>query len=246
MNQAMDAARLADRWFDRRAIVNLAGKYVTSLLLKQEGQLFDRFWTGREDACLSFNEGSYVGSEAVRGYYAAQAENTRRISAFLRDMFPEQLGSLSEEELYGAGQFQGLPITTPVVEIAGDGETAKGLWHIQGSDNTVGIYGPLSWWKLGFLAIDFRKENGQWRLWHVLHAEDVTAPMGENWLRPKERSPQPEYAALAACELPEYTLRRENYRPYSVQRPFTPPPALPEPYEHFAETFSYGVEEVSL
>lgn len=243
MRETCNTAALADRWHDRRAVMNLAGKYVMSLLLKREGELFDRYWSERGDVCLSFNDGSYVGPEAVRGYYAAQRENTALVSRFLKERFPARLGSLSDEELFGVGQFHGLPITTPVVEVAADGETAKGLWHVHGSDNTMGPWGPLSWWKLGFLAIDFRRENGRWCLWHVLHAEDVTAPMGENWLRPTERKEMPEFAALKALKKPEYSVARENYRPYSPTRPLAPPPEIPEPYAHFEETFSYGVKE---
>lgn len=242
MNTTKDPARLADRWFDRREVVNLAGKYVTSLLLKREGSLFDSFWSDRADVCLRFNDGSYVGAEAVRAYYAAQAENTAAISRFLRALFPEKLGGMDEEQLYGVGQFHGLPITTPVVEIAGDGETARGLWHVHGSDNTVGIYGALSWWKLGFLAIDFRKENGQWRLWHVFHAEDVVAPMGENWLRPAPREEDPAFAALKELKTVPYTIRHENHRPYSPNRPLTAPPEPPEPYECFDDIQGYGEE----
>lgn len=242
MRDIGNSAALADRWHDRRAVMNLAGKYVMSLLLKREGSLFDDFWSAREDVCLRFNDGSYVGAAAVRGYYAAQCENTALVSRFLKERFPAQLGSMSEEELFGVGQFHGLPITTPVVEVAGNGETARGLWHVHGTDNTLGPWGPLSWWKLGFLAIDFRREGGRWRLWHVFHAEDVTAPMGENWLRPAERKELPEYAALKALKKPAYTVTRDNYRPYSPTRPLAPPPEIPEPYESFEQIVGYGEE----
>ena len=43
-----------------------------------------------------------------------------------------------------------------------DGKTAKGIWHIQGSDNGLTPYGPLSYWTLGFLAVDFRLEDGNY------------------------------------------------------------------------------------
>lgn len=232
---------LADRWYDRREIANLAGKFVTSILLRQEGQIFDRFWTGREDACLSFNDGSYQGSKAVRHYFAVKVEQTAAVSQVLKQNFPEELGGLDDEALYGVGQLRGLPITTPVIEIAEDGQTAKGLWHIQGSDNGLTEYGPLSYWTLGFLAIDFRLENGDWKLWHVLHAEDVVSPMGENWLHPKVRQVKPEFARLAELKKPDYNVVCTNYTPYSPDRPFTAPPRPPEPYTTFSETFSYGV-----
>lgn len=241
MSRQFTTDELASRWYDLREIMNLAGKFVTSLLLKQEGTLFDRFWTQGDDACLSFNDGCYVGSAAVRGYYDTIAENTAIISHTLRDLFPQQLGHLSEAELFGVGQLHGLPITTPIIELAEDGQTAKGLWHVHGCDNTLTACGPLSTWSLGFLAIDFRLEQDQWRIWHVLHAEDVAAPMGESWLHPVPRDPKPEFAAVAALKKPPYTVQRQNYIPYAPDRPFTPPPPLPEPYSTFADTFSYGL-----
>ena len=144
MTKQFTPDELADRWYDRREIVNLAGKFVTSILLKQEDSIFDRFWSQGDDACLSFNDGSYQGSAAVREYFAVTAENTGKMSRILRELFPEELSGLSEEELYGVGQLRGLPITAPVIEIAEDGQTAKGIWHIQGSDNGLTPYGPLS------------------------------------------------------------------------------------------------------
>lgn len=232
---------LADRWYDRREIVNLAGKFVTSILLKREGQIFERFWTRGDDACLSFNDGSYCGSQAVRHYFAVMAENTGAMSRIMRDTFPDELGSLSDDQIFGVGQLRALPITTPVIEIAEDGQTAKGIWHIQGSDNGLTVYGPLSYWTLGFLAIDFRLEQGDWKLWHVLHAEDVVAPMGESWLQPKPRVEKAEFSQIAQLKKPAYSVKRQNYIPYAPDRPFTAPPRLPEPYATFADTFSYGI-----
>ena len=232
--------QLADRWYDRREIANLAGKLVTSILLKKEETVFEAFWSAREDVCLSFNDGSYIGAEDVRNYFAVQAENAGKISKFLQDLFPEELGEKSDGELYGVGQMRGLPITTPVIEIASDGQTAKGLWHIQGADSGVTAYGPLSEWTLGFLAIDFILENGDWKIWHVLHAEDVVIPMGESWVSPKEHAADPDYAQIAALKKAPYTVEKENYVPYSPVRSFTGPPRVPQPYDTFADTFSYG------
>ncbi len=234
-------AQLADRWYDKREIQNLAGKYVTSLLLMRYKDIFDDFWAKDEEVCLSFNDGSYVGEMAVRGYYAASAENTSKKSEFIRGLFPEKLGSLSAEEIFGVGQLQALPITTPVVEIAGDGLTAKGIWHVQGSDNGVTQYGPLSYWTLGFICVDFVKQGDDWKLWHVLHAEDIHTPMGENWTQPKQHEVMDGFEALAEISLPKFTVERVNYVGYSPDRPFTVPPRVPEPYETFGDTFSYGV-----
>jgi hypothetical protein len=60
--------------------------------------------------------------------------------------------------------------TTPIIEIAGDGKTAKGTWyspgmglsaHINGTEVSYG--GTFFWEKYG---ADFMKENGEWKIWH--------------------------------------------------------------------------------
>lgn len=241
MKKVFTTEELADRWYDKRDILNLAGKYVTSMLLKKEGEIFNAFWSKSEDVCLCFNNGYYKGQAAVSGYFQAVSRNTEIKSRFLKELFPEQLGKLSDAELFGVGQLQSLPITTPVIEIAEDGQTAKGIWHIQGSDNGISTKGPLSYWSIGFLCIDFIKEDDDWALWHVFFAEDIACPMGESWVSPKEYPEDPKFAALAECMLPPYTGTGTFYVPYTKDRPFTPPPKLPEPYATFAETFSYGV-----
>ena len=52
----------------------------------------------------------------------------------------------------------------------------------------------------------------------------------------------PEFAPMADFRLPEPTFKRKVRQIYTVNREFTPCPRLPEPYETFGETFSYGVE----
>ena len=241
MNRKFTPEELADRWYDRREVINLAGKLVTSILLKREGEVFDRFWSDRDDVCLCFNDGAYVGPEAVRGYFSVMAENNEKRVRFMQTLFPEELAGRSDDELRGIGHMRGLPITTPVVEIAGDGQTAKGLWHIQGADNGVTPFGPLSYWTLGFLGLDFWREKDGWKIWHVLHAEDILCPMGESWTAPKTHESQERYLPLAELKKPPYTVERTFYTPYTPERPFTAPPAPPEPYVSFADTFSYGI-----
>ena len=234
--------QLADRWYDLREVTNLAGKYVTIRLLKREGTIFDDFWSAEEDVCLTDNGGRYIGREAVAGYFAAVAEATRLKSLFLQKRFPEKLGACTEEELYGVGQLLSLPLTTPIVEIAGDGKTAKGIWNVQGSDNDITASGPNSNWSIGYLCIDFIKEADDWKIWHLMYVEDIQCPMGESWVSPKAAPADPDFAELSAIRLPAYSQEGPFFAAYTKDRPFTPPPRLPVPYETFRETFSYGAE----
>ena len=237
VNFTMD--QLADRWYDRRAVTNLAGKYVTALLLKKEAEIFEAFWVNAADSSLTFNDGAYVGGEAIAAYYASVADITAKKSQFLKEMFPEELGDKDDDELYGVGQLKALPITTPVIEIAGDGKTAKGIWNIQGSDNDITPYGALSYWNIGYLCIDFQKVGDDWKIWHLTYAEDIHCPMGETWVAPKTHEMDPAFARIADWKTAPYSTERSAFTAYSPERPFTAPPKPPVPYATFADTFSY-------
>jgi len=147
---------LTQRWEDQRAIKNLMGKYANCLILNRENEIFDMFWAStKEDICLGFNNGWYKGAQTVKGYYTSVGERNALVASLLQKRFPEKLGDMSQEEIYGIGPFKVRPLSCPVIEIASNGETAKGLWFCQGAYNEVGVSGPLAYWTWGYFAIDF-------------------------------------------------------------------------------------------
>lgn len=234
--------QLTERFEDRREIKNLMGKYVTSCLLCRENTLVDELFCSRDDITLGFNNGYYVGREAVKGYFQAVCDATAKKSKCLQKIFPEQLGKLSEEELYGVGPFKAEPLTSPYVQIAEDGQTAKAIWMVEGSITDITEKGPVTNWSWGYYAADFIKENGQMRLWHVLRVEDVHCPNGVNWGMPENNFPElPEFAELKDIQLPAPNHPAAVYETFSADRCSAKTPRIPEPYTTFAETFSYGV-----
>ena len=232
---------LTRRWEDQRAIKNLMGKYANLILLNEEGRVFDRFWS-RQEPTLAFNDGVYRGVEAIGGYYDACRQRNALVAALLQKRFPERLGGLSEEELYGIGPFKVMPMYCPIIEVAADGQTAKGLWYCQGARNEVEACGPRARWTLGWFAVDFRREADGWRIWHMQYVNDVDCTCGQSWGKPAADYPElPEFAPLREFRYPPYSKTitvREYYRP---DRPVTEAPPIPEPYEHFADTFTYAV-----
>ncbi|MBR1780627.1 MAG: nuclear transport factor 2 family protein, partial [Oscillospiraceae bacterium] len=164
---------LVHRWEDQRTIKNLMGKLANLTLLNREGEIFDRFWSRAEDVCLGFNDGYYVGAQAVAGYYRAAAERNLLVAKLLQAKFPEQLGGKSDAEIDGVGPFKVEPLYNPLIEVAGDGKTAKGLWSCQGAHNEVGTAGPVANWTWGYFAADFIREDDGWRIWHLLRVNDV-------------------------------------------------------------------------
>lgn len=243
MTRQFTTEELVGRWEDQRAIKNLMGKYANCIILNREHDIFELFWSkGQKDVCLGFNDGAYKGTEAVKGYYEAVYSRNSLVAHLLQKRFPEQLGDLSEEELYGIGPFKVKPMSCPVIEVAADGETAKGLWYCQGAYNDVEEAGPVAYWTWGYFAVDFVREQDEWKIWHLLYLNDVDCICGQSW--GKEQKPYPpleEFRELGEFRYPEYTEKKVIRELYSPTRPLTKAPDFPVPYTTFAETFSYEV-----
>ena len=236
--------QLVVRWEDQRAIKNLMGKYANCVILNREQDIYGLFWSKGEDVSLMFNDGAYVGAQAVSAYYAACHDRNALVAKLMRDKFPEILGGRSDEEIYGVGPFKVKPMACPVIEVAGDGKTAKGLWYCQGAYNDVETCGPVARWTWGYFAADFVKEDGNWKLWHLQYLNDVDCICGQSWAGEQVPYPDlPEFAPLADFHYPEYTVKKTFRALYSADRPVTLCPEIPGPYDSFAATFSYGVEK---
>lgn len=239
---AMTTEQLVSRWEDRRFLKNLMGKYVVSFLLKRERTMFEDFWSRREDICLGENEGWYLGPKGVHSFFQARDRHNCQVRDLLVKLFPEEAKGKSEEELYGIGILEDRTISNCVLEIAGDGETAKGMWCEFASVTDVTKKGPLSHWVMGYYAADFIREEGSWKLWHVMHLRMVDAPCSKNWSTGENPYPDlPEFETLAKEPPPAPTVAAELARLYHKDRPFMRSPKIPEPYRTFSETFSYGM-----
>ena len=141
--------------------------------------------------------------------------------------------------------------TTPIIEIAGDGKTAKGIWYSPGMGlsadirgDKVGARGTFFWEKYG---ADFAKENGVWKIWHLRMAYDFTPAIDQKWLTyGDERKGGPPGGMAEAGERKDSAAAPPGmgkpdypYPPYSPERPSIIYPPFPEPYYTFSETFSY-------
>ena len=236
---------LVGRFEDRRDVKNLAGKYVMSLLLKKEPTILQDLWSGREDISLGVNGGYYAGRTALEDYYASIDAATRIKGRVVKSVFSEDLEGYSDEQLYGRGPMEIRSLDNAVIEIADDGETAKAFFYVFGLVTDITTRGPISNWVLGSCCFDFIRENDVWKIWHVLYLEDVDTPAGKKWGDPGaiEQFPEmPEFAAMAGVEIVRPNQKAPLRTMYTGSRPFTKLPRVPEPYDTFANTFSYGAD----
>lgn len=233
---------LLSRWEARREIQNIMGKLSQSYLMMEEAQIYERWWSRREDVCLGVNSGWYNGADAVKGYYDALGGKIALASDIIAKTFPEKLAGKTKEELYGVGQIGIKPIDTFIIEIAGDGQTAKGIWSLHGTYADITPSGPVSYWDWGYYCVDFVCEDSAWKIWHMMDLKDINNPTGGDWTEEPLSFPEDaNFAPMKDFVFPQPNVPAVLREEYYVGRPFTETPPLPVPYETFAETFSYGI-----
>jgi hypothetical protein len=90
---------------------------------------------------------------------------------------------------------------SPLIEVANDGQTAKGVWVVAGVESGLTnpevaekappamfepnlVDGKKVWahWIQVRYHLDFLKQDGQWRIWHFRAVEVSRAPFGQNWI----------------------------------------------------------------
>lgn len=168
-------------------------------------------------------------------------------------------------ELFTQGKGQCLPglleihqITTPVVEVAGDNRTAKGLWMSTGAilmlRDPGAEEGRSFTWDTGKYAVDFLNTPAGWKIWH-LHVCDMWRTSFDE--DPVAHAGQAQYGTTQAM-IDDYNARAaagETVTPfgmpvipdgpttfhYSYAADSVAPrePRPPVPYETFSDTFSY-------
>ena len=233
---------LLERLEWRREIRNVMGRISHDYAIKQEAQVYDRYFSRREDVCLGLNNGYYKGAAEVKGYYDALGEEIRLSSSLIAKMFPRELEGKTEDELYGVGMISYLPFESQVIEIADDGQTAKGIWNVRGSTSRLTAAGPVANWIFGWAAVDFVLEDGEWKILNLLLLYNVDHQCGVGFTEPeKVFEPVPEFAPMADFHLPEPNVPMTVMETFRPDRPRTRSPRCPEPYATFADTFSYGI-----
>ncbi|KAF5642022.1 hypothetical protein F52700_3202 [Fusarium sp. NRRL 52700] len=171
--------RLAQRAYDRGEVENVFSKYMHLHNVFQDEQI-KTLWVKRGTPGIHAqytNVGVYTDYDSIMAYHSGR---------------PSPPGKLILHET-----------TTPLIEVAGDGETAKGFWLMAGVESgladpkNVGtmpeflyepedknIDGRRVWthWVWCHYALDFLKQDGQWKIWHFRCLEVTRAPFSENWI----------------------------------------------------------------
>ena len=240
----IDAEKLVTIWEDRRAVQNLMGIFSGHYLLKKEKDIVAELFSGREDISLGINTGYYEGREAVESYYDAIHQKNLLTTKLIMEKYPEEFRNKTPEEAYGCGLLNYKPLDTPVVEIAGDRETARGIWTCRNSYSDLTTGGPVTFYEWGWVAADFVREDAGWKIWHLLILNDVHVQAGLQYYEAdKPYETVPGFEAIGDFRMPEPNVKTTLRAPYAPDRPRTPAPEVPKPYATFHPAHSYGRKE---
>lgn len=253
---------------DRAAIENLMGRYQYLHTANLNLEIVDGLWSHSEEASIEEGAyGVYAGwqFQSVGDFYAEKYGMEHYQPPMPEGMDGPPHGGPSfpaEPPRKTAGKLVVHTLTTPVIEIAADGKTAKGVWISAGHESGVFGEGELShiprvdgsqpdgdgdriladwvWLKFG---VDFVKEDGQWKLLH-LHIYDMfRCPFEENWVSFSKRRAAEETAmdSLHRFGMSGTTPRYPTtfHQRYAVDAEPRLEPRPPEPYTTLSETFRY-------
>ena len=215
---------------NRRVFYLIEGKHREEL-----ADLWVREPEHRATASFGRDYGYYDGWQEIERYYVTEYEKKRR--EILTEFAAENPSIKVCEENLGIGFTCMNPNSTPLVEIAGDGQTAQGVWYSIAQE-TTGRAGGRSEaiWRGEKLAADFIREAEGWKIWHLVIATDYVNPAGTpHEAQPLEYGPgedprEIEFGTPTISKLTHDSRLHwaDNY------------PPEPAPYEHWSEAIGYG------
>jgi hypothetical protein len=227
---------MVQREQDAREIQNLMSRRAHLQSTGRNSGWVEMYAKGQPDDSWYMNGRYMIGLDKIRAAFVP-ADNTRAqrsLDAMIK-LYPDIENKI---ENYGIGEFREHALLSPLIEIAEDGKTAKGFWQSMGPQ--LAFSNGQASGTIGFekYAVDFIKEGGQWRFWHMATFTESYLQLGKTLADqvPAPGTPRPVAPANAAPN------------PYPEWSPWRVPAqvALPVPYRTFSETFSYGPSESQM
>ena len=168
-----EVAALAQRALDVQAVENIMNRHVMYHCYGEHKAEMEEIWVQEYEnqmtASFGQNQGFYVGYGSIWDAYVTGHDDSWLSSAkrYCTNNNIDVSGWTDEQilEVYGGvGQLLLHVTTTAIIEIAEDGQTAKGYWYSPGMIAESGSSGNTIWEAYG---VDFVKENGEWKMWHL-------------------------------------------------------------------------------
>lgn len=151
----------AQRLLDVHEIANLQGRYMYYIQSHCYDAILDLFAADDPEVSVEIAEsGVYEGIDKIRTLFV--------------DMF---------KPLFTApGSLPVHLLTTPVIEIAADGQSARGMWQTLGCNTFPSSDGPIATWQQGKYDNSFVRQDGRWRIKRFRWLCNFRTPHSKGWV----------------------------------------------------------------
>jgi SnoaL-like domain len=193
-----------------REIQNLMGRYTVNHAPATVHQAVEFFALELPDVSAEVGD---------RGVYVGEA----RIRELFEDRLPmEPRGNLLLHYL-----------ATPMIEVAADGNSARGVWRSPGIEALRVPHGaqPVALMSFGAYAVDFVRIGGTWKIHHLQWFTTIKSSFAQGWVKDLSMTrtePAPESPNVKP------STYHNPYTPDSVQEPIPPCPSPYETYDGFS------------
>ena len=196
-----------------RACENILGRW-SYLFTAGRMREIDELFAHSDSDRIIMPYGMYTGADAAR-------------RCFVEDLVDRDTeDSARYEELKGRMMITDL--CTPVIEVAGDGKTAKALWVAPGLEAHNTANGSHGWWSWARIAADLILTGDGWRIWHLGKYMYFSCRYDENWAK------SPKFIFTPARCSADAPAPIQYYYSADAIYPDEEPP-VPVPYESWTE-----------
>ena len=225
------------RLWDKEEIKDLMNRFAFYTANDDRRRAITELWVSHPEnyttASLGYNNGYYTGMDNIIAHYVVDAQNLRF------EALREYTDLEQTERNLGFGSSFIHTMNTPYIEVSGDGQTAKYIGYDCGL-YAVGMPDGSSDASFTFAKVyaDLKKEDEDWKLWHVLIAYDHVIPAGRSYGELDPEAPWGADLVEQACGDP--TVRDVAYDAlYGWVDVWE---RLPRPYYTFDGTKAYNAE----
>ena len=221
------AAAQADAY---RQVVNAQGSHNWGYYQHLHKDELDQYWAQTVDNIVyAHGKEAFYGRESTYQYYI---ETPKQMCANGRNNAMKNYG-MHFDPPDGPGYRVHNVISSPVVEISGDGQTAQGIWMahtFMSQMNADGTASPS--FGLAKYGDEFYHENGSWKMWHRRDYVDSMLPCKILDTLPYENNvPLFDEGVKTIAQMGDMI-----YMPYSCTYR---EPAIPQPYDTWDPAQSY-------
>ena len=171
-----------ERVWDKENITDLIYRRAHYISANKRAEAIAKLWVSKPDnirtASYGNNIGYFVGIEEIKRHCA---EYEQTLFERLRPYSDARPDIAFDKVNLGYGAMNIFSCSTPLVFVAENGMTAK-LLATQYGNHAVGRPDGTGdvFMTFGLVFADFLKEDGVWKIWHLIDCHDYSLPAGKN------------------------------------------------------------------